>query len=757
MDAAGVVRQGLVGGIVALLSLALLVYVGRGEAARTYPQFQIAKMTAQAELVRHALGRHLHAGLPLRQIPGFRQIAEPILASDSSLAAIVVHDATGRLFVAGDPLVPRLPALAAGEPSMRRDTQWLQLELPLRSRFETVGALTVTMPLAAASGVTSVRLPWLAGGVLALSTLYGLLAAALAGRTTRVPWLALAYAAVFTLAAGAVVASLVALYAEGAQAKARALAASLAQRLQPAVSYGIDLAELSGLDRAIAEYRILNPDIEAVAVLIGDTAVLHTDPVSIGRAWQAGAGRYAYIAPVGEAASGEVRVAVALPAAVVWRAVARSIKNFAALFIASGLLAALFLQLGRTLAAGPDVAPTAEPAPLARLRPIFFLAVFVESLGAGFLPQLIAMAAGATGLGESAGGAAFAVYFLCFLIVLVPASRAVEQHGARPFILAGASCIAAAMLVQALAPAYASLVAARAMAGTGQGLLFIGVQSALLEHAPAGQRTRAAAIIVLGFNGGMIAGAAIGSLLVEDLGPRGVFLIGAAIAMLLVAYTGLVVGGRAPTTTRSAERSRPLMDLVRALGSGAFLRALLLVGAPAKAVLTGVIGFALPILLSGAEWRPEDVGQVIMLYGCGVLVAGGPAARLVDRGQRSGLVVGAGGIGAGLALLLMSAGMTVPILAGVLLLGLAHGLIHAPVITYVTEACAEVQLGAGGAAALYRVVERVGHALGPLLAGQLLALTGAGMTMLAWIGAALLAASVLFVVPLARENRGQAA
>lgn len=748
MRRAGAVRQGLVGFVVAFLSLALLVYVAMGEAARIYPKFQVAKMAAQAELLQNALGRHLRAGLPLRQLPGFRQLAEPILASDPSLAAIAAHDDGGTVFVAGEASVPRLTGTADGTPAVRRDRQWLQIELPLRSRFETVGALTVTMPVAAASGALSARLPWLAGGILGLSALYGLLAAGLAGRVTRVPWLALAYATMFGLAAAAVVASLLALYAEGAQAKARALAASLAQRLQPPVSYGLDLAELSGLDRALAEYRDLNPDIDAVAVLIGDTAALHTDPASIGHPWQAGTDRYAYVEPVG-AAGGELRVAVALPASVVWQAVARSIKNFAALFIASGLLAALFLQLGRSLAASEDGQPTGEPAALALLRPIFFLAIFVESLGAGFLPQLVDAAATAAGHGRSAGAAAFTVYFLCFLIVLVPAGRAVERRGPRPLIVAGAALAAAALLLQALAPGYAGLLVARALAGTGQGLLFIGVQSALLEHAPPGQRTRAATIIVLGFNGGMIAGAAIGSLLVEDLGPRGVFLSGAAIGLLLAVYARLVIARRGPASAPpTVGLGRLIRDLGQALASRRFLRALLLIGAPSKAVLTGVVGFALPIMLSGTGWHTEDVGQVIMLYACGVLAASGPVARLVDRGGRCGIVVGLGGIGAGLALLLMSAGAVAPVVAGVVVLGLAHGLVNAPVITYVTESGAAERLGAGGAAALYRVVERVGHALGPLLVGQLLAMAGAGLAALAWIGAAILTASVLFMLPL---------
>jgi MFS family permease len=162
-----------------------------------------------------------------------------------------------------------------------------------------------------------------------------------------------------------------------------------------------------------------------------------------------------------------------------------------------------------------------------------------------------------------------------------------------------------------------------------------------------GSARRAAAIIVFGFNGGMIAGAAIGSLLVQDVAPVGVFAIGAVTALLLAAYAAWAIAAPPARSGAAMTFGRMLRDIPGAFASLGFLRALLLIGAPAKAVLTGAVGFALPLLLGGLGWAPEDIGQIIMLYAAGVLLSGGAAARFVDRTQRSGATPGTGRTGLG--------------------------------------------------------------------------------------------------------------
>ena len=67
------------------------------------------------------------------------------------------------------------------------------------------------------------------------------------------------------------------------------------------------------------------------------------------------------------------------------------------------------------------------------------------------------------------------------------------------------------------------------------------------------------------------------------------------------------------------------------LRNAEFLKTIFCIGIPAKAILTGTITFALPLLLGQHGYRPEDIGQVIMLYAISVVLASGLVSRLVDR------------------------------------------------------------------------------------------------------------------------------
>jgi len=755
-------RHGLIMLAVAAVSFTLLVYVGWGEGKRTYPRFQVEKMVAQGELVQAALETYLRAGLPLAQFPGFRSIAEPIRQSDPTIAAIAARDRSGHtVFMAGDTSVPQLPAAShAGGTAPARytvgdDGMWLQVALPLRNRFEAVGELTVTMPRPAIARVTDAHLPALAALAAGMALLFGIFSlwAAPRLRGHRIPWIGIGYTAVFALVAAGVVASLLSLYADGAQSKAKALADSLAERIRPVVAYGLTLQDLEGLDRMLAGYRQLNPDIQAVGITQNGRILVHSDPAQVGRGWTSDASAYDYVVPIPTAAS-DIRIAVALPAGVVWRAVANSVKNFAALFVATALIAALFLGVARAL---ESKATERKPHQLALIRPIFFIAIFCEYLSAGFLPQLLRGAAMQWDLGQGAASLAFTAYFVAFLLVLLPVSAWVDREGPRRAVIFGAVLVALASLIPVMTLDFGALLLSRTLAGLGQGLLFIGMQAAVLAHAPAGQRTQAAAIIVFGFNGGMIAGAAIGSLLVQDVAAIGVFAIGAVTALLLAAYAAWAIAVPPARSGAAMTFGRMLRDIPRAFASLGFLRALLLIGAPAKAVLTGAVGFGLPLLLGGLGWAPEDIGQVIMLYAAGVLLSGGAAARFVDRSQRSSATLALGGLVSAFALACIGlTGLWTPspilqvllVAGGTLLLGLAHGCINAPVITYIAGTGAAATLGANGATALYRVVERAGHVLGPLLAGQLLLLSGGSALAFLWIGAGLLVCLLLFLLPM---------
>ncbi len=744
MRRGGGLRGAAAAGLTALFSLALLVYVGWGEAKRGWPRFVEEKAAAEAEVLAAALAPHLAAGLPLSAFPGFAQIAEPIRAADPAMAGIVLRGPEGRtLFAAGEAGETARPPPGARE---TRETETrLLVTLPLAGRFGAAGALEFRLDREALAARASRPLPALAalaGGLALAVFLYALRE----GRRRR---LFAAFAAAFVIAATAVTGSLAALYAEGAAARAKAISESLAGRVGPLFAYGLDLDDVNGLDALLGEYARANADVAAVGLVVGGVVAVHDEAGAVGRPWRAPPGALEYRAPLPAGAE----IAVALPATVVWRAVLRSVRNFAALLIASGLVAATAFGFIRR---GAEEEGGADPR-FAALRPAFFLAVFADFLTAGFLPQLAERSAAEAG---ASGGASlvFSAYFAAFLLALLPATALSARLGARPVTLLGALLVALASAIPALAPGFSPLLGARALAGAGQGLLLIGVQAALLS-APPGGRTRAAAVIVLGFNGGMIAGAAIGSLLVADLGADGVFLIAAAAALIVAALARALP--RLEVGRRDAGGGPRLADLPRAFGSAGFLGALLLVGAPAKAALTGIIVFAAPLHLSALGWTAEEIGQILMLYAVGVLLATGPAARWADRTGRAGALLFLGGAGAAVGIAAIGApaivetgsgAATALALAGVFLTGLAHGCVNAPVIAYVAESGAAARLGAPTATALYRIAERAGHVAGPGLAAAALAAAGGGGGFL-WIAGAIFGLTCLFGLVAALAGR----
>jgi predicted MFS family arabinose efflux permease len=291
-------------------------------------------------------------------------------------------------------------------------------------------------------------------------------------------------------------------------------------------------------------------------------------------------------------------------------------------------------------------------------------------------------------------------------------------------------------------------------------MLFIGIQAYILAVASPQKKTQGADIIVFGFQGGMISGMAIGSLLVTYLGAQGVFVVSGAIGLATALYSILLIPGdirrKEMKLGLAAALRRVGSDLRSVIGSGEFLRTMFCIGIPAKAILTGTITFALPLLLTQQGYRQEEIGQIIMLYGMGVVAASTYISRVVDRTRNTDGILfwGAALSGIGLWLLgLMGAPVlgdgllgTVVVVTGVILIGLAHGFINAPVVTHVAHSDLAARIGANPVTTAYRFLERVGHIFGPLLVGQLFLIWGQNPQVLTWIGGGAAMLGVLFIL-----------
>jgi predicted MFS family arabinose efflux permease len=258
----------------------------------------------------------------------------------------------------------------------------------------------------------------------------------------------------------------------------------------------------------------------------------------------------------------------------------------------------------------------------------------------------------------------------------------------------------------------------------------------------------------------MLSGLVIGGLLASYISWSGVFWIAAASAIAILLYTTALLDN-SPRVENSAEAqlSEARTSIFSVFRSPGFVWTTLLVGIPAKAVLTGVVFFAMPLLLTQQNLEQEDIGQIIMFYAVGVLISSHFISRYADqRGNlRQILFSGLALSGLGLCLIggigwpqIAALGLgpltvTIILLVGTFTVGVGHGCINAPVVTQIASTDVAAKLGEAPVTAFYRFIERGGHVAGPILVGQLFILSNQSASAIAWLGAGTMLLAMLFI------------
>jgi hypothetical protein len=237
-------------------------------------------------------------------------------------------------------------------------------------------------------------------------------------------------------------------------------------------------------------------------------------------------------------------------------------------------------------------------------------------------------------------------------------------------------------------------------------------------------------------------------------------IIAIAVTILTILLIPPVSRGAAAQYGLGPSPRRLWQDMGQVLRNLDFLRTIFFIGIPAKAVMTGIIVFALPLLLTQQEYAQEDIGQISMLYAVGVFVANGYVSRHVDRIGNTTSILFWGSTISGIGLLLIglsgwtgfdewSNGGTLANMAtisGVLIVGIAHGFVNAPVITRVADSRLASKIGANSVTAAYRFLERVGHIAGPIIVGQLFIFAGNSTAVVTWVGICIVVSGVIFIL-----------
>jgi MFS family permease len=395
---------------------------------------------------------------------------------------------------------------------------------------------------------------------------------------------------------------------------------------------------------------------------------------------------------------------------------------------------------------------------LEKCKPVLFLAVFVDNLSVSFLPQLIRTSSEIDQAPAIMASVAFMAHFLFFAAVLIPAGKIAPRIGPKLLLCIGALSVALGLGLLVTTESLALIVLSRVFSGLGQGILFIGVQLLVLTLTKAtSSQNQANGIIVYNFNAGMLSGMAIGSLLNLYMGSQGVFIFGFIVILLLAIYIYTLVPKISISNVSGHEKS--YASLWKILRDFEFLRVIFLIGIPTKAVMTGVIIFGLPIIMSNLGYESDEIGQSIMFYAVGVLLSNhlvntGPGKKFKPKSiMNAGMLIGSSGLALiGIFGLLSTEWLSahkltvmLMVLLGALVIGLGHGAINAPVVTYIANSTVSERSGVTRTTTLYRLLERAGHILGPMLMGQLLILTGQSAMTLFWIAIVMLIFIIFFM------------
>ncbi len=418
--------------------------------------------------------------------------------------------------------------------------------------------------------------------------------------------------------------------------------------------------------------------------------------------------------------------------------------------------------LARLRAATREYALPAGPVPdagrvdasnvLGAMRAPFFLFLFSEDLSRSFLPLF----AGSLPVGPIAIPVHLVVSLPISLFMLIVALSQPtlgtwsERVGRRRAFLAGGITGAAAHLASAAAGSLTELLVLRGIAGFAWAVAFVAAQGFVIDHTDRNTRTRGLATFVGIIMAASICGPPMGGLLADGLGPRWTFFLAALLAAgaTLLAWRDLP-RGLAP---KRALREASVRDYARALANPRFAALLALAAIPAKIIVIAFCFYLVPLYVAESGHNAAMAGRIIMLYSV-MMVLGVPiTTEVVERIQRArhtrpdAIFVAGGLVVSGFAGLLMLLPLGLwGATALVFLLGIAQAMSIAPQSAMVADVSADDmnRLGESAIYGVYRMVERLGNAMGPVIAAFLLQMSGFNAAFAA-IGAAVLLCGIAF-------------
>ncbi|MFD4292921.1 MFS transporter [Rhodococcus sp. NPDC058505] len=366
-----------------------------------------------------------------------------------------------------------------------------------------------------------------------------------------------------------------------------------------------------------------------------------------------------------------------------------------------------------------------------------------EFVAMGLLPEM------STGLGisEPTAGHVISAYALGVVVGAPTIAALTARMPRRTLLIVLMVAFTVGNAASVFAPSYATLMAARFVAGLPHGAYF-GVAALVAAHlAEPGRRAKAVATVMLGLSVANVVGVPAAAWLGQHLGWRSAFALVAVIGVITVGSLLRWIPrlGDMPTTnpvTELGALGRVQVWLTLIMGMVGF-GGMFAVYSYISTTLTDVSGMARSL-----------VPLALMLYGLGMVAGNLLGGYLADRALMTGLAATMVALAVILAVFVAAAHTPVTALLFVFLIGLAGSAMVPALQTRLMDVAADAQTLA---AALNHAALNVANAFGAWIGGVVIA-AGFGYTAPAAVGALLAVAGLLVLAcaVLLERRRGHA-
>ncbi len=426
----------------------------------------------------------------------------------------------------------------------------------------------------------------------------------------------------------------------------------------------------------------------------------------------------------------------------------------------AGGLGSLATALNRAVSSAQGSVPLQHSRSVSAMRLALFIFFFGSELPRSFLPILAStlhqqqphdfLSA------EFAAALPFTTYLLCFMAATPLGGVLSQRFSPRQLFLIGLLPSAVGYLGTFFAQDVLFLALWRGLNGMGYAIASVAALDYFTGQGAGPSYGRRAQSTVAFFGASMVAGisgSAIGGLLADRIGYDYVFLLAMLLTLGSAMFVWRALESIAPPRTVMSRLGLPVGTLLR---NRRFNLLVLLSAMPTQLVLNGFLFYMAPLYLLSLGNDSAAIGRVVMIYFVGVLLFAGPMARYADRGQHHGLLMGLGSTlsGLGLLLLFLIPDSTWLVAFAVLVLATGNAMVLPNQLSVLQGATAyeQASLGAGSVIGVYRLLERGGALLGPLLAAYSTVYLGYAQTAVLMGGLAT-TCGLLFLASLDRSSR----